>query len=533
MNTRLNSLLIGKIRHNLKTYINIISGFSELLIEELMDESNYHQDHKLEPKLQKIADNGAAIAAEIDQALSSQNFTLDEFFSQLSSQSVSLWSVTGPLLKNVSEQLLSFSNLAQTEFVNDFSIDFDRVRDASNELETSITRLIYDEINSIESLLTLGILSQSDLDTVESFSDSLRDAPNVVDTKYPSNILIVDDNPSNTEYLRRKLQTARHNVTVCNEGSSAESRLQSGEAVDLILLDLLMPGMSGYDFLGRNKDILKRDNIPVIVVSSLDEQETVYRCLESGAEDYVTKPINFMILTARINSALERKYLQDREEEHLRNIEEEKKKNEKLLLNILPKSIANRMKENQAMIADTIEECSILFADIVGFTPLSQKLNAETIVTNLNDIFSHFDELCEEIGVEKIKTMGDAYMVACGIPETDRSHASKLADLSFKMLDYIKALPEIDGHKVSIRIGLHSGAAVAGVIGKNKFVYDLWGDAVNTACRMESHGIPNQIHISGDTAGLLKNSDYNLIERAPMEIKGKGVMKTFILDRHH
>ena len=164
-----------------------------------MDESNYHQDHKLEPKLQKIADNGAAIAAEIDQALSSQNFTLDEFFSQLSSQSVSLWSVTGPLLKNVSEQLLSFSNLAQTEFVNDFSIDFDRVRDASNELETSINRLIYDEINSIESLLTLGILSQSDLDTVESFSDSLRDAPNVVDTKYPSNILIVDDNPSNTE----------------------------------------------------------------------------------------------------------------------------------------------------------------------------------------------------------------------------------------------------------------------------------------------------------------------------------------------
>ena len=262
LNTRLNSLLIGKSGIILKP-INIISGFSELLIEEHLDESNYHQDHTLEPKLQKIADNGVAIAAEIDQALSSQNFTLDEFFSQLSSQSVSLWSVTGPLLKNISEQLLSFSNLAQTEFVNDFSIDFDRVRDASNELETSINRLIYDEINSIESLLTLGILSQSDLDTVESFSDSLRDAPNVVDTKYPSNILIVDDNPSNTEYLRRKLQTARHNVTVCNK---ARLKAGQGEAVDLILLDLLMPGMSGYDFLGRNKDILKRDNIPVIVV---------------------------------------------------------------------------------------------------------------------------------------------------------------------------------------------------------------------------------------------------------------------------
>ena len=159
----------------------------------------------------------------------------------------------------------------------------------------------------------------------------------------------------------------------------------------------------------RNRDILKSRNIPVIVVSSLDEQETVYRCMEAGAEDYVTKPINFMILSARINSALERKNLQDREVKHLAKIEEEKQKNEELLLNILPKSIATRMKNEELTIADS-DMCTMLFGDIVGFTPLSQELSV--IVQNLNRIFSAFDRFCEDLGVEKIKTMGDAYMVA-------------------------------------------------------------------------------------------------------------------------
>ena len=180
------------------------------------------------------------------------------------------------------------------------------------------------------------------------------------------------------------------------------------------------------DFLKETETYLNQE-IFCHSVSSLDEQETVYRCMEAGA-GLCNKPINFMILSARINSALERKNLQDREVKHLAKIEEEKQKNEELLLNILPKSIATRMKNEELTIADSFDMCTMLFGDIVGFTPLSQELSEGVIVQNLNRIFSAFDRFCEDLGVEKIKTMGDAYMVASGIPEPDPNHADKIAD---------------------------------------------------------------------------------------------------------
>jgi class 3 adenylate cyclase len=252
--------------------------------------------------------------------------------------------------------------------------------------------------------------------------------------------------------------------------------------------------------------------------------------LESGAEDFVTKPINFMILAARINSALDRKYLLDREEEHLAKIESEKLKNEELLLNILPQPIAMRMKANEYLIADSVDNCSILFGDIVGFTPLSQALGAVKIVEILNKIFTEFDDYCEELGVEKIKTIGDNYMVACGVPTADSEHAIKTVAMGTKMMTFVNSLPLIQGHRISMRIGVHSGSAVAGVIGKKKFVYDLWGDAVNTAGRMESHGLPNEIHLSAVTAGLVGGA-FDLKSRGPIEIKGIGSMETFFVQQ--
>jgi class 3 adenylate cyclase len=300
--------------------------------------------------------------------------------------------------------------------------------------------------------------------------------------------------------------------------------------VDLVLLDILMPDLSGYDILGRNRDLLQSKNIPVIVVSSLDEQETVYRCLESGAQDFITKPVNFMILAARINSALERKYLLDREEDHLRRIESEKQKNEELLLNILPQPIAQRMKANEYLIADSVSDCSILFGDIVGFTPLSQALGPIKIVDMLNQIFSTFDDFCEELGVEKIKTIGDNYMVACGVPTPDPQHAVKAVTMGERMLRFVEALPDMQGHRIAMRIGVHSGPAVAGVIGKKKFVYDLWGDAVNTAGRMETYGLPNCLHMSDATAELVRDH-FELEARGSLDIKGIGDMQTHLLKR--
>ena len=204
------------------------------------------------------------------------------------------------------------------------------------------------------------------------------------------------------------------------------------------------------------------------------------------------------------------------------------KRNEELLLNILPESIAARKLANEKVIADSHECCSVLFGDIVGFTPLSKALGPERLVEFLNTIFTAFDDYSEELGLEKIKTIGDNYMVACGVPNADQDHALKIAEMGCRMMNYIKAMEPVGGVQPMMRIGIHSGPLVAGVIGKKKFIYDLWGDAVNTAARMESHGLPNKIHVSADTAALIEN-DFNLTKRGLIDIKGKGQMETYLL----
>jgi class 3 adenylate cyclase len=522
-------MLIGKIRHNLKTHLNIICGFSELLIEELEDDEDI-DNPKLHSSLTSIHQCGESIVQHIDQMFAAHNFALEDLFSQLNIQSSAFKGYADEFLSKIYEEFGSVQNTGENSFLENFDKDFKRIMVAVNALRGNVESLQSGDIDSVESLVRHSVLSKDDVALVEKFSESLNETPDLLETTYPSNVLVVDDNPANTEYLARKLTASQHTVFIANSGAEAEEILAANQAIHLILLDILMPDLSGYEILGRNQALLKERNIPVIVVSSLDEQETVYKCLESGAEDFVTKPINFMILSARINSALDRKYLLDREEEHLAKIELEKQKNEELLLNILPQPIAMRMKANEYLIADAVQECSILFGDIVGFTPLSQALGAVKIVEILNQIFTEFDDYCEELGVEKIKTIGDNYMVACGVPTPDKKHAAKTVAMGVKMMDFVNSLPLIQGHRISMRIGVHSGPAVAGVIGKKKFVYDLWGDAVNTAGRMESHGAADEIHLSATTANLVSDV-FDLTSRGNIEIKGIGSMETFFVNR--
>ena len=209
-------------------------------------------------------------------------------------------------------------------------------------------------------------------------------------------------------------------------------------------------------------------------------------------------------------------------------LEVERKKTSDLLHNILPASIVERLKETDSIIADGFESVSVLFADIVGFTKLSAKLTPKELVVHLNDVFSTFDQLAEKYQLEKIKTIGDAYMISAGLPEVDPGHASKLAMFAIDMRDYMAQRMPFSGEKLQIRIGIHSGPAVAGVIGIKKFTYDLWGDTVNTASRMESHGLPGQIQVTEDF--YKETADLFIYEkRAPIEVKGKGQMQTYFL----
>lgn len=204
-------------------------------------------------------------------------------------------------------------------------------------------------------------------------------------------------------------------------------------------------------------------------------------------------------------------------------------RSDRLLQNILPDAIAEQLKETSQPIADGFAEVTILFADIVGFTPLASTLPPERLVRELNALFSEFDDEAQQRGLEKIKTIGDCYMVAAGLPEHREDHAEAIVDFALWLQHSIAAWPTVEGHRLQLRIGVNTGPVVAGVIGRSKFIYDLWGDAVNVAARMESTGEPGMVQLTEATRLALPPGHVELEAREGVEVKGKGAMRTWVV----
>jgi class 3 adenylate cyclase len=268
------------------------------------------------------------------------------------------------------------------------------------------------------------------------------------------------------------------------------------------------------------------------VISGGEGIDDVVRCIEMGAEDYLPKPFNAVLLRARLFSSLEKKRLRDLDREHILELQREKEmlhieqmKSEKLMLNILPKPIADRLKKGEKNIAGSYPEVTVLFSDLVGFTKMSAKKTAPELVKLLNDIFSRFDKRAELLGLEKIKTIGDAYMAVGGLPIPRSDHAEIVADMALGMYQDLADFNQANQQEIQMRIGIHSGPVVAGVIGFTKFSYDLWGNTVNTASRMESTSGNGRIQVSDITHELLKGH-FVLEERELIECKGLGPMLT-------
>jgi adenylate cyclase len=364
------------------------------------------------------------------------------------------------------------------------------------------------------------------IDIVGSVLQTIRplDEGNVPDPRsVASRILVVDDNSSNRDLLSRRLAREGYRVTAVDNGATALA-LTSAEPFHLVLLDLMMPGMSGFEVLCRLKADAATRHIPVIMISALDELDSTVRCIEAGAEDYLPKPFNPVVLRARIGASLDKKRLLD-------ELRAEKERSEALLLNILPRSVVERMRRGEMVIADRIPEATVLFSDLVDFTSVSARLAPEETVKLLGVLFSEFDDLALRYGLETIKTIGDGYMVTGGILEQRPESTIAVAEMALCMLDAVKAAGRANNEELQLRIGIHTGGPIiAGVLGTHKIAYDVWGDAVNTAKRMESYGLPGQIHVSAATRQALGDA-FRFEPRGSLEIKGKGSMETYFLYR--
>ena len=370
------------------------------------------------------------------------------------------------------------------------------------------------------------VIANRESNHVDEFSGSLKDAA----------ILVVDDSRLMRIVLTKALRELGFtNISEAVDGREAIKKLSEG-SYELMLLDMEMPEMNGIEVLIAKNTVPKLKEVPTIVISATEQVDLAVKCIEAGAEDYLLKPPNNTLLRARVTTSLEKKRLRDmdrilfaRLQEEKELVEIEKEKSEHLLLNILPGTIAGRLKAGEKTIANGHQIVSVLFADLCGFTKLSRKTSPADLVSMLNEIFTTFDDIVKNHGVEKIKTIGDCYMLVGGLPNPRDDHAHAVADTALEMVQALERINKNRDIDLAMRIGIHSGPVVAGVIGKIKFTYDIWGDTVNVASRMESSGLPGKIHISEQTMAEL-NSQFNLEERGMVECKGLGQVKTFFVN---
>jgi len=366
----------------------------------------------------------------------------------------------------------------------------------------------------------------------------IRAMPNIITASdiLQGKILLVDDKKANIMLLEKMLHGAGYVSITSTMDSGQVCELHRRNSYDLILLDLQMPGMDGFEVMEKLKEIESSNYLPVLVITAQPDHKL--RALNAGAKDFVSKPFDLAEVLLRVHNMLEVRMLYRRSMDLNDRIIAEQKVSERLLLNVLPKPIVERLKgyseivsDNNvtAVIADNFSEATVLFADIVGFTQFSKTVRPDVLIEVLNDIFTRFDAIADNCGLEKIKTIGDSYMAVAGLPVYVADHAVRTADMA---LDMIGAMDDFNAHSpyyLQIRIGIDTGPVIAGIIGKRKFLYDLWGDVVNTASRMESQGVAGRIQITDSTRDRL-NDLYILESRGPIDVKGMDEMHTWFLN---
>jgi adenylate cyclase len=337
-------------------------------------------------------------------------------------------------------------------------------------------------------------------------------------------ILIVDDEPFNLDLLEQELELLGYGSVRAVDGLKALERLEA-EPFDLVLLDVMMPGIDGYGVLERMKLHTEWRHIPVIMISALTDMTSVVRCITNGAEDYLPKPFEPVLLEARVRASLERKRLHDRETAHLEVIELERQRAHELLHAILPASAVTELKATGRVQPRLFTEVAILFIDLADFTAWCHAHPPEEVVAEVQRLAEVFEAFAERHGMEKIKTIGDAFMATANLLQPHNDPVMAAIRCCHDMAE--AAHGQANGWR--IRAGIHIGPVVAGIVGRTKFSFDLWGDTVNVAARLSAIGEEDAIQLSADAFERVRGRcTVRAVER--ILLKGKGEIEVYQCD---
>jgi class 3 adenylate cyclase len=501
------------LKHELRTPLNHIIGYCEMLMEEAQDQ----RAEAFLPDLERVHTAGRRLLAVINDL-----FDPEKAPAYRTDASLLDHEVRTPL-----NQIIGYTEMLQEQAEEQgrqsFVSDLQKIYVAARQL---LSRVVENFGSATERQpITLP-------DTAGSTTFLRRQAPrSPAAPSGPSGtpaqtgaLLVADDDAANREMLARRLVRLGHRVTLAENGRQALDKLRAGR-FDLLLLDIQMPEMNGYQVLEQLKGDPALRALPVIVLSASSESDRVAHCIELGAEDYLPKPFDPVLLQARIHACLEKKRLRDREVSYLRQIQEEQRRSEELLHIILPRDVAAELKATNTVQPRRFEHVAVLFCDIVGFTAWCERHSPEEVLRHLQGVVQRFEKLTAEHALEKIKTIGDAFMATAGMLVPLANPALAAARCGLAMVAAARELPP----HWEVRVGLHVGPVIAGVVGRDKYQYDVWGDTVNTAMRMVQAASPGALLVSRETWTLLQGHCCGR-SQGRLPIKGKGELELLLVE---
>ncbi|MFN3650897.1 MAG: adenylate/guanylate cyclase domain-containing protein [Armatimonadota bacterium] len=512
--------LVAHMRHELRTPLNAIIGYSEMLLEDSLEEA----DEQFSTGLARVRDAGRNLLHLVNELLDPSHSPAVSFdFATFSGD-------VRHALRDPLNAALGYSDLllddARVLGRDEYVPELEKIVAAGKRLLSLV-----DEIGRLSDCGPGGTaaapvasaLANDVAGTMVQLDEAGRAAPH----HGGGHVLVVDDNDVNRDLLSRRLAREGYSVTTVESGRLALQLLQE-QPHDLVLLDIMMPEINGYQVLQQMKADEQLRHIPVIMISALDDMGSVVRCIELGAEDHLHKPFDPVLLRARVGACLEKKRLRDREVLYLQQIEEEKRRADELLHVILPDQIVTELKEHNTVKPRHYENVAVLFCDVVGFTPFCERRTPEEVMAVLQELIEAYEELVLRYGMEKIKTIGDSFMATAGLLQPSENPVLTCVQCGLEMIEIAQRLPS----RLMVRVGVHVGSVMAGVVGHRQYLFDLWGDTVNTAARVESHGANGYVNVSG--AAWQQVSDYCRGESLGLILlKGKGEMELFRIEGLH